>query len=147
MYCGTTKLPIEARITISICYYYALRHQARNKVYSISKGVIQSLTNQSVEGQSKKRRLRFEEMKDCLIAHIATLMFFKKLKNTFDLYEIQICHDCSMIYCSSPYINCNRKNTKEHYLPYSFKLLVQELSMANIKVGLKYIYHRHLIIK
>nr|PNR36109.1 hypothetical protein PHYPA_021959 [Physcomitrium patens] len=139
MYCGTTGLPIEVRVAIGICYYHALRHQARNKAHSISKGVIQSLTKQSVEGRSRKRGLRFREMeKDCLIAHGAASMLLEKLKNTSDLCEIWICHDCSTICSSNPCINCNERNTKEHRLPYSFKLLAQELSIANIKVDLKY---------
>nr|PNR27833.1 hypothetical protein PHYPA_029985 [Physcomitrium patens] len=138
MYCGTTGLPIEAKVATGICYYHALRHQTRDKAHSISKGVIQSLTKQPVERRSRKGGLRFGEMeKDCLIAHGAASMLLEKLKNTSDLCEIWICHDCSTICSSNPYINCNGRNTKEHRLPYSFKLLAQELSIANIKVGLK----------
>uniref|UniRef100_A0A7I3ZYM9 DNA-directed RNA polymerase n=1 Tax=Physcomitrium patens TaxID=3218 RepID=A0A7I3ZYM9_PHYPA len=140
MYCGTTRLPIEARVATGICYYHTLRHQARDKAHSISKGVIQSLTKQPIEGRSRKGGLRFGEMeKDCLIAHGAASMLLEKLKNTSDLCKIWICHDCSTICSSNPYINCNERNTKEHRLPYSFKLLAQELSIANIKVGLKYV--------
>uniref|UniRef100_A0A7I4F050 DNA-directed RNA polymerase n=1 Tax=Physcomitrium patens TaxID=3218 RepID=A0A7I4F050_PHYPA len=139
MYCGATRLPIEAIVATGICYYHVLRHQARDKAHSISKGVIQSLTKQPVEGRSRKGGLRFGEMeKDYLIAHGVASMLFEKLKNTSDLYEIWIYHDCSMICSSSPSINCNGRNTKEHRLPYSFKLLAQELSIANIRVGLKY---------
>uniref|UniRef100_A0A7I4B6I7 DNA-directed RNA polymerase subunit beta n=1 Tax=Physcomitrium patens TaxID=3218 RepID=A0A7I4B6I7_PHYPA len=138
MYCGTTGLPIEARVATGICYYHALRHQARDKAHSISKGVIQSLTKQPVEGRSRKGGLRFGEMeKDCLIAHGAASMLLEKLKNTSDLCEIWICHDCSTICSSNPCINYNGRNTKEHRLPYSFKLLAQELSIANIKVNHK----------
>nr|PNR48143.1 hypothetical protein PHYPA_012617 [Physcomitrium patens] len=139
MYCGTTGLPIEARVATGICYYHALRHQARDKAHSISKGVIQSLTKQPVEGRSRKGGLRFGEMeKDCLIAHGAASMLLEKLKNTSDLCEVWICHGCSTICSSNPCVNCNGRNTKEHHLPYSFKLLAQELSIANIRVGLKY---------
>jgi len=139
MYCGTTGLPIEARVATGICYYHALRHQAKDKAHSISKGVIQSLTKQPVEGRSRKGGLRFGEMeKDCLIAHGAASVLLEKLKNTSDLCQIWICHDCSMICSSNPCMNCKGTNTKEHHIPYSFKLLVQELSMANIRVGLKH---------
>nr|PNR58445.1 hypothetical protein PHYPA_005440 [Physcomitrium patens] len=128
MYYGATRLPIEAKVTIGICYYHTLRHQARDKAHSISKGIIQSLTKQPLEGRSRKGRLQFREMeKDCPIAHGAASMLLKKLKNTSDF---TICS-------SNPCINYNGRNIKEHRLPYSFKLLAQELSIANIKVGLK----------
>uniref|UniRef100_A0A7I4DFK5 DNA-directed RNA polymerase n=1 Tax=Physcomitrium patens TaxID=3218 RepID=A0A7I4DFK5_PHYPA len=89
MYYGATRLPIEAKVTIGICYYHTLRHQARDKAHSISKGIIQSLTKQPLEGRSRKGRLQFREMeKDCPIAHGAASMLLKKLKNTSDLCEI-----------------------------------------------------------
>nr|PNR58534.1 hypothetical protein PHYPA_005529 [Physcomitrium patens] len=127
IYCGTTRLPIEARVATDICYYHTFRHQARDKVHSISKG------------QLRKIQLQFKEIeKDCLIVHRITLMLLEKLKNTFDLCEIWICHDCSTICSSSPCINCNERNMKEQQLSNSSKLLAQELSIANIRMGLKY---------
>lgn len=138
MYCGTTGLPIEARVATGICYYHALRHQAKDKAHSISKGVIQSLTKQPVEGRSRKGGLRFGEMeKDCLVAHGAAFILLEKLKDTSDLCEIWICSDCGMICSSNPCISCNGSNASMHHVPYSFKLLTQELSMGNIRVGLK----------
>lgn len=139
MYCGTTGLPIEARVATGICYYHALRHQARDKAHSISKGVIQSLTRQPVEGRSRRGGLRFGEMeKDCLVAHGAASLLLEKLRDTSDPCDIWTCHDCCTVCSGSPCMNCNSRNTKQHRIPYSFKLLVQELSIANIKMGLKY---------
>lgn len=49
MYYSTIELLIEARITINIYYYYAFRHQDREKIHLIYKGVIQSLTKEAIE--------------------------------------------------------------------------------------------------
>lgn len=122
MYCGITGLPIVAKVATGVCYYHALRYQAKDKAHSISKGVIQSLTKQPVEGRSRKGGLRFGEMeKDCLVAHGAASLLLEKLGATSDAYQAWVCQDCGMICSSYPCISCGGGNVKEHYIPYSFK--------------------------
>jgi DNA-directed RNA polymerase beta subunit len=136
MYCGITGEIMESCVFVGMCYYHALRHQVNEKVYSRSEGPIQILSRQPVEGKSKKGGLRFGEMeKDCLIAYGATTLLLDKLRNDSDIIKIAICNRCGLLdVWSEICINCGSCEVKEVVIPYSFKLLYQELIMANIKV-------------
>lgn len=72
------------------------------------------------------------------IAHRISSMLLEKLKNTCDPCEVHICLNCGLVFCSNLCMNCGTFDILDHEVPYSFKLLVQELSIANKKVGLKY---------
>ena len=139
MYSGITGEVLEATVFMGVCYYHALRHQVSEKVYSRAGGPIQELNKQPVEGKSKKGGLRFGEMeKDCLVAYGATSLLLEKLRDDSDATKINLCSTCGLLgvwgeICA----DCHGSDIKEITIPYSFKLLVQELSMANIKVTAK----------
>jgi DNA-directed RNA polymerase beta subunit len=136
LYCGITGNMMDALVFVGTCYYHALRHQVGEKVHSRSGGPIQILSRQPVEGRSKKGGLRFGEMeKDCLVAYGATTLLLEKLRDDSDAIVIVLCSQCGMLdvwgeTCAS----CNSSSLKKVTVPYSFKLLYQQLIAANIKI-------------
>jgi DNA-directed RNA polymerase II subunit RPB2 len=120
-----------------VCYYHVFRHQAKDNTHSVSKGTIQSLTKQPVQGRSK-RGVDFDLEKWKRTALLLTeLLHFEKLRDDTHEYNVLVCHGCDTICVTNPCSNCQGTYIMSHSISYSFKLLVQELSMANIRIGLR----------
>jgi DNA-directed RNA polymerase beta subunit len=136
LYCGMTGNIMDASVFVGTCYYHALRHQVGDKVHSRSEGPIQALSRQPVEGRSKKGGLRFGEMeKDCLVAYGATTLLLEKLRDDSDATTIVLCSRCGLLDVWSEHCtNCNNTELKKVTVPYSFKLLYQQLIAANINI-------------
>jgi DNA-directed RNA polymerase beta subunit len=94
------------------------------------------LSRQPVEGRSKKGGLRFGEMeKDCLVAYGATTLLLEKLRDDSDAITIVLCSQCGLLDVWNEHcINCNSTILKKVTVPYSFKLLYQQLIAANINI-------------
>lgn len=139
LYCGITGEIMKCKVFTGLCYYQALRHQAKEKAFSRSEGSLQAISRQPVEGRSRGGGLRFGEMeKDCLISHGATSLILDKLMNDSDPVNIEICEKCSMTeIISNICTNCGYDKTITIKIPYSLRLLSQEMAMANMKLLLR----------
>jgi DNA-directed RNA polymerase II subunit RPB2 len=62
MYHPHTGEPMEALVFLAPVYYQALRHVAIDKIHARSRGPVQMLTKQPVEGRSRSGGLRLGEM-------------------------------------------------------------------------------------
>lgn len=145
MFSGLTGEELEAKIFMGPVYYTRLKHMVSDKIHSRSRGPVQILTRQPVEGRSRNGGLRFGEMeRDCLISHGAATFLRERLLDSSDKYQIHVCDHCGMfatikrkdedVYrCKS----CETTDTSLLIIPYACKLLFQELAAMNIAVRLR----------
>ena len=140
LYNGMNGEQIHTSIFMGPTYYQRLKHMSGDKVHSRSTGPIVSMTRQPSEGRSSHGGLRFGEMeRDCMIAHGAPNFLQERLMKVSDQFECYICNKCGTISTSIPNSNeykCNKcKNYLDFskiYIPYSCKLLFQELQSMSI---------------
>ena len=140
LYNGMNGEQIHTSIFMGPTYYQRLKHMSSDKVHSRSTGPIVSMTRQPSEGRSSHGGLRFGEMeRDCMIAHGAPNFLQERLMKVSDQFECYICNKCGTLSTSIPNSNeykCNKcKNYLDFskiYIPYSCKLLFQELQSMSI---------------
>ena len=140
LYNGFTGEQIHTDIFIGTTYYQRLKHMSCDKIHSRSTGPIVSMTRQPSEGRASYGGLRFGEMeRDCMVAHGATEFLNERMITVSDNYYTYICDKCGLIisannenniyeckYCNN-YTNIHKVN-----IPYSCKLLIQELQTMSI---------------
>jgi len=151
MYNGLTGEQIETSIFFGPVFYQRLKHMTSDKVHSRSIGPMVNLTRQPAEGRSRDGGFRVGEMEaDVLKAHGMTRFCKDRLFDVSDKYQVNICNKCGMI---ASYNDGNRQhmhqkgndtvihlcktcdNTTDFSqtnLPYSCKLMFQELQTINI---------------
>tara|TARA_B100001094_G_scaffold147047_1_gene142392 strand:+ start:1798 stop:5247 length:3450 start_codon:yes stop_codon:yes gene_type:complete len=140
LYNGITGDQIKTSIFMGPTYYQRLKHMSGDKIHSRSSGPIVTMTRQPAEGRSSHGGLRFGEMeRDCMIAHGTSNFLKERMMDVSDKYHIFICSECNMPAIANPSNNlyecknCNNyKKFKRINLPYSCKLLMQELQCMNI---------------
>ena len=145
LYSGLTGEQLEAEIFMGPVYYTRLKHMVSDKIHSRSRGPVQILTRQPVEGRSRNGGLRFGEMeRDCLISHGAASFLRERLLDSSDKYMIRACDQCGMFATSKrrgeDVYRCNACDTTETSLlviPYACKLLFKELAAMNISVRIR----------
>ena len=99
-----------------------------------------NLTRQPAEGRSRDGGLRVGEMeRDVIIAHGASKFVKDRLLDASDKYKLHICKRCGMIasYNEKEHIHLcniceNRSDFSMVHIPYSCKLLFQELISMNV---------------
>ena len=140
LYNGLTGEQITSTIFIGPAFYQRLKHMVNDKQHSRSIGPMVNLTRQPAEGRARDGGLRFGEMeRDCMISHGASSFTKERIYNASDAYNIHVCNKCGNIAAFNNKENIhfchtceNRTDFKFVELPYSCKLLFQELYTMNI---------------
>ena len=140
LYNGFTGEQMHTDIFMGTTYYQRLKHMACDKVHSRSTGPLVSMTRQPSEGRASYGGLRFGEMeRDCMVAHGSCEFLKERMLKVSDDYYVYICDECGLIISAndkdSVYEckNCNNfTNIHKVNIPYSCKLLMQELQTMSI---------------
>lgn len=134
MYNGMTGEQIESSIFIGPTYYQRLKHMTNDKQHSRSIGPMVNLTRQPAEGRSRDGGFRVGEMeRDVMIAHGITNFLRERLYESSDGYSVFICKTCGLICNAIECKTCNNELSIEKInIPYSLKLMIQEIQTLNI---------------
>ena len=140
LYNGLTGEQIDSNIFIGPAFYQRLKHMVNDKQHSRSIGPMVNLTRQPAEGRSRDGGLRFGEMeRDAMVAHGASRFTKGRLYDASDAFKVNVCKKCGLIaaYNNKTHIHycktCdNRTDFNLVHIPYSCKLLFQELMTMNI---------------
>ncbi|KAH9258101.1 hypothetical protein BASA81_003664 [Batrachochytrium salamandrivorans] len=143
LYSGHTGLHLDARIFFGPTYYQRLKHMVDDKIHARSRGPLQKLVRQPMEGRSSEGGLRFGEMeRDCLISHGAANFLRDRLFINSDMYRVHVCARCGFFAqqdltnntfkCTSTSCNMLAGDIAQVHLPYACKLLIQELMSMSI---------------
>ena len=140
LYDGKSGEQIKTSIFIGPVYYQRLKHMVNDKQHSRCIGPMVNLTRQPAEGRSRDGGLRFGEMeRDCMISHGASKFTKERIYDVSDKYAVNVCKKCGIIavYNDKEHIHiCNVCENRTDFsyvkIPYSCKLLFQELITMNI---------------
>jgi DNA-directed RNA polymerase II subunit RPB2 len=140
LYNGLTGEQFNSTIFIGPAFYQRLKHMVLDKQHSRSIGPMVNLTRQPAEGRARDGGLRFGEMeRDCMVSHGASRFTKGRIYDASDSYGLYICGKCGLTasFNNVDHIhicnNCeNRTDFKYVEIPYSCKLLFQELLTMNI---------------
>ena len=165
MYDGYTGEQVEAEIFMGPTYYMRLKHMVKDKINFRARGPRTNLTRQTVSGRANDGGLRIGEMeRDAVISHGTSHFLNESMMERGDMYHMAVCNKTGMIAVYNPNKNLLYSpmadgpiqytgsladgTTQIHQLskfgrdfsivavPYSFKLLMQELLAINIRMSL-----------
>lgn len=109
MYNPHTGLPYQCDIMVGPCYYQALRHHPKDKIYFRNTGAKRITTNQPVKGRKKGGALRFGEMeRDTIISHGAVFTLRETLHEASDLFKAIFCDECGTLAIAKPSMGAKR---------------------------------------
>jgi DNA-directed RNA polymerase II subunit RPB2 len=140
MYNGLTGEQIETSVFIGPVFYQRLKHMVSDKTHSRSIGPMVNLTRQPAEGRARDGGLRYGEMeRDCMCSHGASRFNKGRLYDASDAFSVHVCKSCGMIAAYNDGLNIHHCKICDNHvdfdyveLPYSCKLLFQELITMNI---------------
>jgi DNA-directed RNA polymerase II subunit RPB2 len=140
MYNGHTGRRLQAQVFFGPTYYQRLKHMVDDKIHSRARGPVQILTRQPVEGRARDGGLRFGEMeRDCMISHGSAGWLKERLFLVSDEYRIHVCNMCGLMAIANLKKNVfeckacgNKTQVSQVFLPYAFKLMLQELMAMSI---------------
>jgi len=150
LYNGLTGEQLGVNIFMGPVFYQRLKHMVNDKQHSRSIGPMVNLTRQPAEGRSKDGGFRVGEMeRDVLIAHGMSRFCRERLYDVSDKYSVHVCRKCGMVAsyndgnASRMYSNAdftihscktceNKTDFAKVEIPYSFKLMAQELQTINV---------------
>ncbi|KAM3172814.1 DNA-directed RNA polymerase II subunit RPB2 [Hymenolepis weldensis] len=140
MYNGFTGRKLNSQVFLGPTYYQRLKHMVDDKIHSRSRGPVQILNRQPMEGRSRDGGLRFGEMeRDCQIAHGAAQFLRERLFFASDPYQVYVCNLCGLMAIAhqrnKTFVCTACQNTTQISqvgLPYACKLLFQELMAMSI---------------
>jgi len=163
LYNGMTGEQIETEIFIGPTYYMRLKHMVKDKINYRARGPQTALTRQPVSGRANDGGLRIGEMeRDGVISHGAANFLKESMMERGDKYFMAVCNQTGMIAVYNPSKNLfispmadgplqftgsldgktmNITNMTRFgrsfsviEIPYSLKLLIQELQTANMQM-------------
>jgi DNA-directed RNA polymerase II subunit RPB2 len=140
LYSGQTGEQHECSIFTGPVFYQRLKHMVADKQHSRSIGPMVNLTRQPAEGRSRDGGLRFGEMeRDAMISHGASRFTKGRMYDASDKYQVYSCKKCGMISSYNDELHIHKCRTCDNRtdfayveIPYSCKLLFQELQTMNI---------------
>jgi len=163
LYNGTTGEQIKSDIFIGPTYYSRLKHMVKDKINFRSLGPRTSLTRQTVQGRANDGGLRIGEMeRDGVLAHGAMSFLTDSFLKRGDEYYMAVCNQTGMIAIYNKLQNIFLSPCADGPLrfedsidglrveniskfgrsfsilkiPYSLKLIIQELQVMNIQMRL-----------
>ena len=165
LYNGMTGEQIETEIFMGPNYYMRLKHMVKDKVNYRARGPNTQLTRQPVSGRANDGGLRIGEMeRDVVISHGATEFLRESMMDRADKYHMAVCNTTGMMAVYNPSKNIfmspmadgplkftgSLDGNEQHLeqvskfgrnfsivnVPYSFKLLLQELQTMNVQMRL-----------
>ena len=163
LYNGMTGQQLESEIFIGPTYYMRLKHMVKDKINYRPLGPRSALTKQPVGGRANDGGLRIGEMeRDTVISHGASNFLRESMMERGDKYFIAVCNQTGMIAIYNPSKNlfmspmadgpihlnseiAEKDIQLEHItrfgrsfsivsIPYTMKLLIQELQTMNIQM-------------
>ncbi|AKU37537.1 DNA-directed RNA polymerase II subunit [Scale drop disease virus] len=136
MYCGRTGKRFPAHVFIAPCPYQRLKHMVANKMHARTTGPVDPLTRQPVAGRSREGGIKIGEMEQwCKISHGAASALQESMTDMSDAYEIPVCTLCKMMSDNfSICRHCNTVSIEKYKIPYTSKLLFQQLASIGIKI-------------
>jgi DNA-directed RNA polymerase II subunit RPB2 len=163
LYNGMTGEQISSEIFIGPNYYMRLKHMVKDKINFRALGPRTALTKQSVGGRANDGGLRIGEMeRDSVISHGAVNFLTESMMERGDKYFVAVCNKTGLFAICNPAKNIflspmadgpikyvgslDGKDTHIENvskfgrdfsvisIPYTFKLLVQELQTMNIQL-------------
>ena len=161
LYSGMDGRPLSSEIFIGPTYYMRLKHMVKDKINHRARGPNNQLTRQSVHGRANDGGLRIGEMeRDGVVSHGMAHFLSESFLERADEYYMAVCNQSGMIAVynvnenifMSPQVDgpiqfhttlddkLNVKQISKHgrsfsivRIPYSFKLLIQELQVMNVQ--------------
>lgn len=132
---GFTGEMFQARIFVGITHYQKLKHMVADKMHARAFGNVQCLSRQPEEGRSRNGGLRYGEMEVCATAvHGISLFLKQRMFDMSDKFTVFLCDDCGMIVNNPAVCSlCGSSTIKETFIPYAFKLLLQNLGALCLK--------------
>jgi len=163
MYNGMTGEQMETEIFMGPTYYMRLKHMVKDKVNYRALGPRTALTKQPVSGRANDGGLRIGEMeRDTVISHGMTDFMRESMMERGDKSYLAVCNHTGMISIYNPakglfmspmadgplkfigslendelrleHITKFGRNFSVVCIPYSFKLLIQELQTINAQI-------------
>jgi DNA-directed RNA polymerase II subunit RPB2 len=163
LYNGMTGEQIESEIFMGPTYYMRLKHMVKDKINFRALGPRTALTKQPVSGRANDGGLRIGEMeRDSIISHGATDFLRESMMERGDKYYLAICNQTGMMSIYNPSRNLFMspmsdgplkftgsfegsdlrienitrfgRNFSVVCIPYSLKLLIQELQTINVQM-------------
>jgi DNA-directed RNA polymerase II subunit RPB2 len=163
LYNGMTGEQLEAEIFMGPTYYMRLKHMVKDKINFRAQGPRTALTRQPVSGRANDGGLRIGEMeRDSVISHGAAAFLNESMMERGDKYYMAVCNNTGMIAVYNPDKNLflspmadgplrfvgsldgkemnietfsvYGRNFSVICVPYSLKLLIQELQTINVQM-------------
>ena len=162
LYNGMTGEQLQSDIYIGPTYYMRLKHMVKDKINYRARGPNTMLTRQPVQGRANDGGLRIGEMeRDGVLAHGMSYFLNESFMVRGDEYHMAVCNKTGSIaiyneaknlflspyadgpinFSTNPDGTMNIKNLSRFgrsfsivRIPYSFKLLIQELLVMNVQM-------------
>jgi DNA-directed RNA polymerase II subunit RPB2 len=163
LYNGMTGQQLESEIFIGPTYYMRLKHMVKDKINYRARGPNAALTRQPVSGRANDGGLRIGEMeRDSVISHGTVNFLTESMMERGDKYYMAVCNTTGLLAVYNPSKNIfispmadgplrfigsldgkdmNIENITRFgrdfsivAIPYSLKLLIQELQTINVQM-------------